>query len=64
MEKILGFTTALWRDEEGASAVEYGVLVALIIAACVIVIGTVGEKVNVAFDNVAKQLPDVVVPPS
>ena len=58
MKKILDFTTALWRDEEGATAVEYGVLVALIIAACVVIIGTLGEKVNDAFTKVSEQLTD------
>ncbi|MDH3394271.1 MAG: Flp family type IVb pilin [Desulfobulbaceae bacterium] len=56
MKAILGFCKALWGDEEGATAVEYGVLVALIIAACVVIIGTLGGKVNNAFNDVVAQL--------
>ena len=56
MKKIIEFTKTLWKDEEGATAVEYGVLVALIIAACVVVIGAVGGKVNNAFESVNAKL--------
>lgn len=45
------------RDEEGATAVEYGVLVALIIAVCIIVIAAIGVKIDNAFDRVDGQLP-------
>jgi pilus assembly protein Flp/PilA len=48
MEGIRGF----WSEEEGATVVEYGVLVALIIAVCIVVIGVVGGKVNNAFEAV------------
>jgi pilus assembly protein Flp/PilA len=48
MKKLLKFL----KDEEGAAAVEYGVLVALIIAICIVVIGAVGGKVNNAFQKV------------
>ncbi len=47
----------LWKDEEGASAVEYGVLVAGIIAVCVAVIFAIGPKLDAAFDKVDEQLP-------
>lgn len=45
----------VWRfmqDEEGATAVEYGVLVALIIAACIVAIQGIGGKVSGAFTAV------------
>ena len=44
------------REEEGATAVEYGVLIALIIAVCIIVIWGIGKQVNNAFDKVNKAL--------
>lgn len=44
------------KDEEGATAVEYGVLVALIIAACVIIIATLGSQINAAFNKVSTNL--------
>ena len=49
------FQRLLW-DEEGATAVEYGVLVALIIAVCVVVIQVLGEKINNAFEKVNNAL--------
>ncbi len=39
-------------DEEGATAVEYGVLVALIIAICVVVIAVLGRRIESAFNAV------------
>lgn len=45
------------RDEEGASAVEYGVLIALIIAICVAVIAVLGGRVNQAFITTRDALP-------
>jgi Flp pilus assembly pilin Flp len=38
--------------EEGQAAVEYGVLVALIIAVCVVAIQTIGGGINDAFNAV------------
>ncbi len=40
------------KDEEGATAVEYGVLIALVIAASVTIIGTLGSKIEGAFTDV------------
>ena len=37
--------------EEGQAAVEYGVLVALIIAVCVTIIATLGGQVKTAFHD-------------
>jgi pilus assembly protein Flp/PilA len=42
--------------EEGQAAVEYGVLVALIIAVCIVAIGLLGGKVNDAFNAVVTAL--------
>ncbi|MDW7646244.1 MAG: Flp family type IVb pilin [Desulfuromonadales bacterium] len=41
-----------WKDEEGATAVEYGVLVALIIAVAIAAVVILGGKVNNAFTGV------------
>lgn len=46
----------LWDREEGQAAVEYGVLVALIIAVCVTIIGTLGGDVSQAFQDVVDAL--------
>ena len=48
MEGILNF----WKEEDGATAVEYGVLVALIIAAVVIIIAALGQQIKKGFTTV------------
>lgn len=39
-------------DEEGATMVEYGIMVALIAAICIAVIKTLGQNVSNAFSTV------------
>ncbi|WP_084448630.1 Flp family type IVb pilin [Desulfovibrio inopinatus] len=45
------------RDEEGASAVEYGLLAALIAAVIVGSVAALGPKLKKAFDDVTAALP-------
>ncbi|MBI2238006.1 MAG: Flp family type IVb pilin [Actinobacteria bacterium] len=45
------------RDERGASAVEYGLLVALIAAVIILVVTSVGGKVNDAFQTIDTNMP-------
>jgi pilus assembly protein Flp/PilA len=52
MKRLFEGVKGFWCEEEGATVVEYGVLVALIIAVCIVVIGVVGGKVNNAFEAV------------
>jgi pilus assembly protein Flp/PilA len=40
------------RDERGATAVEYGMMVALIAAVIVTAVGLIGTRLNVVFTNV------------
>jgi len=39
-------------DEQGATMVEYGIMVALIAAICITVVTTLGQKVSNAFSTV------------
>ena len=48
MEKLMKF----FKDEEGASAVEYGILVAAIAAVIIAIVFVVGGKVSNGFENV------------
>ena len=41
------------KDEEGATAIEYGLIAALISVAIIIGAGLVGTAVNTTFENVA-----------
>jgi pilus assembly protein Flp/PilA len=44
--------TTVFRDEDGATMVEYGIMVALIAAICIAVITTLGQNVSNAFSTV------------
>jgi pilus assembly protein Flp/PilA len=43
---------ALLRDDEGATMVEYGIMVALIAAVCIAVVTVLGQNVSNAFSTV------------
>ncbi len=47
---------SMLRDDAGATMVEYGILVALIAAVCIIVITTLGTKVSSAFNGISGAL--------
>jgi pilus assembly protein Flp/PilA len=44
-------TRPLRRDDRGATAVEYGLIVALIAAVIAVVVGLLGQQVSSAFSN-------------
>lgn len=46
------------QSEEGATATEYAVMLALIIIVCIIAIAIMGNKVNNTFQNMAELMPD------
>ena len=50
-------TADLKHDDEGATAVEYGMMVALIAAVIVAIVAVLGNQVNAAFTTVSNQLP-------
>jgi pilus assembly protein Flp/PilA len=45
-------------DEDGVTAIEYGLIAALIGVAIAAVAGTVGTDIKAAFQYIADQLPD------
>jgi pilus assembly protein Flp/PilA len=53
MKHIMNFL----KEEEGATAVEYGIMVALIAAVIIVAVQTVGQKVLGAFTTVGTTLP-------
>ena len=46
-----------WRDEEGATAIEYGLIAGLIAVALVTVLGTLSGKLEGVFQYIADKLP-------
>jgi pilus assembly protein Flp/PilA len=50
MQKLRSFLA----DEQGATAVEYGLMIALIAAAILVTVGLLGTELNSKFDTVTK----------
>ena len=47
----------LWREDEGATAVEYGLIVAAIAMTVVLIFMLIGNKANNTLNNVAAKFP-------
>lgn len=47
------FARRLWRSERGATAIEYGLIAALIVVAIMTSIGSIGETVSDMWNDVA-----------
>ena len=45
------------KDESGATAIEYGLIAALIAVALITILGTVGTKLNTTFTSISEALP-------
>jgi len=52
----------LKREEKGATAVEYGIMVALIAAVIIVVVTTIGTDLKAAFQTVDNKLPGTTIP--
>ena len=50
------FLASLSRDETGVTAIEYGLIAALISVAAVVVLGTVGTNLSSTFNTIAGKL--------
>jgi pilus assembly protein Flp/PilA len=53
---MFSFVLGLLKDENGATAIEYGLIAALIAVAAVTVMGTVGTNLSSTFNSVANAL--------
>ena len=56
MTKLLAASTKLICDEEGASLVEYGLLLSLVAVACIVAITTLGTSISDMFSNLAGKI--------
>jgi pilus assembly protein Flp/PilA len=56
LDRFYSFILARMKSEEGATAVEYGLIVAAIAVAIVVVVGTLGDKVAAAFTTIANAM--------
>ena len=53
IERIKG----LLKDEEGATMVEYALMLALIAVVCILIVTTLGQGVKNTFTNVSDKMP-------
>lgn len=56
MKNLKLAATKFWHDEEGATAIEYGLLVALIALVIIVAVIAVGTNLNVVFQTIANCL--------
>ena len=56
MKSIVSKVQRFLKSEDGPTAVEYAVMLALIIVVCLVAIGTIGSNANATFTAVAGQL--------
>ncbi|WP_322044239.1 Flp family type IVb pilin [Paraburkholderia sp. J67] len=57
MQKLIATAKGFIKDDRGATAVEYGMIVALIAAVIVTIVTTLGTQVNLAFTKISNALP-------
>ena len=62
MEKMMQKVSNFWNDESGATAVEYGLMVALIAAVIIGSVQLLGTNLDGVFSSVAGKLPAVAAP--
>lgn len=55
---------AFWHDEEGATAVEYALIVGMIAVAVITVYGALGGKLETLFTSIFTKIGNEVTPPA
>jgi pilus assembly protein Flp/PilA len=56
MTNFFGFKKALWEDESGATAIEYGLLAALIAVVIIGAVATLGGTLDRTFESVNTEI--------
>jgi pilus assembly protein Flp/PilA len=56
MQRLFAYLLAIRHEERGATAVEYGMLVALIAAVIVAIVVVLGNQINNAFTTISGKL--------
>lgn len=54
--KMMRLASRLWKDEEGATAIEYGLLAALISVAIIGAVSTIGTQLNTTLTTIGDEL--------
>lgn len=53
---MYNFLKNFWQDEEGATAIEYGLIAGLIAVAIMATVGSLGEELNTLFGKILSEL--------
>lgn len=56
MEKFISATRQFLRDEEGVTAIEYGLIAALIAVAIIVAVTLIGTNLNFTFKSISDKL--------
>ena len=56
LTKLIAFKEAYLKNEDGATAIEYGLIAAGIAVAIATVVGTIGDDLNTMFGTVSTEL--------
>lgn len=57
MSKLIQQVKQFVRDEDGVTAIEYGLIAALIAVVIITTVGTVGTNLNAVFAKIGNELP-------
>ncbi|MBW2474533.1 MAG: Flp family type IVb pilin [Deltaproteobacteria bacterium] len=57
MSNLVKKINAFWKEEDGVTAIEYGLIAALIAVAIIVAVGAVGGSLSDTFNTVDGQLP-------
>ena len=57
---MVQFIKSFWQDEEGVTAIEYGLIAALIAVVIIGALTLVGNNLNAVFDFIQQKLGDAV----
>ena len=55
--------SSFFKDESGATAIEYGLIAALVSVAAIAALGSLGNSLGIMFNSVAGELSNAVTPP-
>ena len=53
---MTNFIKNFWNDEEGATAIEYGLIAGLIAVGIIVAVGGIGDKLKAVFEFIDEQL--------
>ena len=56
MKNLMTKVERFMKSEDGPTAVEYAVMLALIVIVCIASISSIGQEVNTTFDNISAEL--------